>query len=126
MPVVEISMLHGRAVEEIRTICTTVHEALVKHYEIPVEDRFQIVRQCQPHELLFDATFAGGPRSNAFVLIQITAGRERPVEVKRALFAEIATSLQAHADIDPEDVFIMLGNVKTSDLSLAAGRPFGV
>lgn len=126
MPVVEISMLKGRSVEEIALICDTIHRAIVKHYEIPAEDRFQLVRQYESHELRFDRDFAGGPRSDQFILVQITAGRERAVATKQALFEELALSLAQDAGLDPEDVFIMLGNVKMTDLSLAGGRPYGV
>lgn len=126
MPVVEISLLKGRSIEEIALICETIHRAVVKHYEIPEGDRFQLVRQYEPYELRFDRDFAGGPRSDRFVLVQITSGRERPVATKQSLFEEIATSLRQQTGLDPEDVLIMLGNVKMTDLSLAGGRPYGV
>jgi phenylpyruvate tautomerase PptA (4-oxalocrotonate tautomerase family) len=124
VPVVEISMIKGRSPNAIAAISDAVHDALVECYEMPADDRFQIIRQCEPHELIFDRSFMGGPRSAGFVLIQITAGREREVPVKQALFRAIATGLQQGADVDPEEVFIMLANVATSDLWLAGGRPF--
>lgn len=124
MPVVDITMVRGRTPEQIREIADAAHAALVATYEIPVADRFQVIHQCEPYEFFFDELFGGGPRTEEFLLIRVTAGRPRPVDVKRLFFSALVENLQADAGVDPENVLILLDNVEMSDLSLGAGRPF--
>jgi phenylpyruvate tautomerase PptA (4-oxalocrotonate tautomerase family) len=123
MPVVDITLLRGRTPERLTLIADSVHDALVQHFGVPAEDRFQVIHQCEPHELIFDRTFMGGPRSDGFVMIRVIAGKERTVEVKRAFFAAVVGNL-GRADVAPEDVFIMLDSVDITDFSVAGGRPF--
>ena len=124
MPVVDITMVRGRSAEQVRTIADIAHFALADIFEVPVEDRFQVIHQVEPHELIFDEEFGGGPRTSDFILIRVTAGWPRPLEVKRTFYSTLVERLDAQAGLDPENVFIMLDNVELSDLSLGGGRPF--
>ncbi|WP_127817651.1 tautomerase family protein [Microbacterium sp. CPCC 204701] len=124
MPIVDITLIDGRSPEVIRAIADGVHDALVEHFGVPTDDRFQIVHQKQRDELIYDRTFLGGPRSDGFVMVRITVGKERPELIKHALYRAIAHNLDRNAHIDPEDVFIALNTVALSDLSVAGGRPF--
>lgn len=124
MPVVEISMRRGRTNKDIKAIADAAHDALVATYAIPADDRFQFIRQYERHELLYDPNFAGGPRTDDFVFVRVTAGRERPIETKHSFFSALAVALQDAVRLDPEDLMVMLDNVQMSDLSLGGGRPF--
>lgn len=124
MPVVDITVRRGHSPERLRAIADGVHDALVEQFGIPVEDRFQVVHQKEPHEFVYDETFLGGPRTEQFTLIRIVVGKERPVDTKHALYRSITANLARLADIDPENVFIQLDTVALSDLSAAGGRPF--
>lgn len=125
MPIVDITLIEGRrSPEVIRAIADGVHDALVEHFGIPTDDRFQIVHRKQLDELIYDRSFLGGPRSDAFVMVRITVGKERPEPIKYALYRAIADNLARNAHVDPEDVFIALNTVALSDLSVAGGRPF--
>ena len=124
MPIVEVFLLRGRTPEQIQALTEALHDALVDTYDVPRADRFQIVRQCEPYELVFDPDFMGGPRTENFVLVRITAGRPRPPEKKRNLFAAIVANLQSRAGIDPADVLIITDHVGLTDLSLSGGRPY--
>jgi Tautomerase enzyme len=124
MPVIDITMLRGRTPERLRAIADAIHDALVQEFGVPVQDRFQVIRQCERHELIYDRTFMGGPRTDGFVMLRVTAGKERPTAVKQAFFKAVVTNLTARCDVGAEDVFIMLDAVSLTDLSVAAGRPF--
>lgn len=126
MPVVEIFMRRGRPPEVIADITAAVHEALVEAYEVHGDDRFQIVSQHEPHELVFDPHFAGGPRTDDFLLVRVTAGKPRSVETKRKLYVLMVRNLATCAAIEPADVFIIVDNVEMTDLSVSGGRPFDV
>lgn len=125
MPIVDITLIEGRrSPEVIRAIADGVHEALVEHFGIPADDRFQIVHKKHLDELIYDRAFLGGPRSYGFVMVRITVGKERPEPIKHALYKAIADNLARNAHVDPEDVFIALNTAALSDFSVAGGRPY--
>lgn len=124
MPVIDITLLRGRTPERLRVIADAIHDALVAEFGVPVEDRFQVIHQCERHELIYDRTFMGGPRTDGFVMVRVVAGKERPVAVKQAFFKAVVANLGSRADVAAEDVFVMLDTVSLADLSVAGGRPF--
>ena len=124
MPVIDITVRRGRTSEQLRSLADAIHDALVTEFAIPSEDRFQVIHQCEPDELIYDPTYLGGPRTDAFVMVRVLAAAERPVEVKQAFFAAVVANLSQRCGVDPEDVFIVLDHVERSDFSVAGGRPF--
>ncbi|WP_197379310.1 tautomerase family protein [Mycolicibacterium mengxianglii] len=124
MPVTDITLLRGRTPEQLTDIADAVQDALVSEFGIPAEDRFQVIHQCERHELIYDRTFMGGPRTDGFVMIRVVVGKERPLEAKRAFFATVVSNLGKRAGVAAEDVFIMLDSVSVDNLSAAGGRPF--
>jgi hypothetical protein len=124
MPVIDITLLRGRTPEQLRDIADAIHDALVAEFGIPAEDRFQVFHQCERHELIYDRTFMGGPRTDGFVMIRVVAGKERPVAAKQAFFKSAVRNLGSRAGVAAEDVFVMLDTVGLADLSVAGGRPF--
>jgi phenylpyruvate tautomerase PptA (4-oxalocrotonate tautomerase family) len=124
MPVIDITVRRGRTGEQLRSLADAVHDALVTEFAIPPEDRFQVIHQHEADELIYDPTYLGGPRTDAFVMVRVLAAAERPVEVKRAFFAAVVANLSQRCAVDPEDVFVVLDHVAPSDFSFAGGRPF--
>jgi phenylpyruvate tautomerase PptA (4-oxalocrotonate tautomerase family) len=111
MPVIDITLLRGRTPEQLRDIADAIHDALVAEFGIPAEDRFQVIHQCERHELIYDRTFMGGPRTDGFVVIGVVAGKERPVAAKRVFFKSAVGNLGSRAGVAAEDVFVMLDTV---------------
>jgi phenylpyruvate tautomerase PptA (4-oxalocrotonate tautomerase family) len=63
MPLVRISLQKGRTPAQLREIADTIHQALVDTYNVPPDDRFQIIEQREPAEIIYDAHFiAHSPR----------------------------------------------------------------
>lgn len=123
MPVVEIFMRRGRTPAELQLITDTLHDALVEAYEVPRGDRFQIVHQLEPHEFVFDAHFMGS-RSEKFLLVRVTAGRDRSAETKRKLYALVADNLERNGAVARSEVFVIVDNVQPTDFSVSNGHPF--
>src|SRR2546428_6813348 len=86
MPFARISLRKGKSAEYLRALSDSLHEALVEAFEVPEADRFQLIHQHEPEELVFDRHYLGGPRSDDFVLIAITAGRGRPTGPKPGFY----------------------------------------
>lgn len=121
MPLVRISLLRGRTAEQIRAIGEGVHRALVETFAVPPDDRFQVVHQHEPGELIYDANYLGVPRTDGIVVIEITASRWRDAAQKRALYGAVARNLAADPGIRPEDVTVVLSPNERDDWSFGRG-----
>ena len=125
MPLVTITVREGQSPEFLQKVGDAVHAALVAKAPIPEADRFQIFHEVPAANLVADPTFAGShpvERSENVLIIQITLNAGRTDEVKSALYAEIASRLQAEAGVRPDDVFINLVEVMKQNWSMASGR----
>lgn len=122
MPFARISLRRGKSVEYLQALSQGLHDALVESFEVPLEDRFQVIHQHEPGELIFDPGYLGGPRSHDFVLIAITAGRPRSTETKRRFYQNLAQKLKRAPGLDPEDVMVVITSTKAEDWSFGGGR----
>lgn len=122
MPYVRMSLLKGKSPDYLRALSDNVHGALVETFDVPADDRFQVIHQHEPGELIFDPTYLGGPRSDGFVLIAITAGKPRAPEVKKAFYRRAVERLGQSPGIRPEDVMIVINTTSAEDWSFSRGE----
>lgn len=122
MPIVRLSLLKGRTDENLAAISDAIHNALVSDFNMPHDDRFQVISQHDPHEMSFNRTFRGGPRSDGFMLLSILGGPAPTVKSKQAFFKAVVRNLQADAGVQPEDVFVTMQEAEASDFSFGGGR----
>ena len=93
MPFTRISLFRGKSADYLMSISESLHKALVEAFDVPADDRFQVIDQHEPGELIFDRHYLGGPRSDDFVLFAVTAGRPRDTVVKQAFYRRLAALL---------------------------------
>ncbi|MFC3943456.1 tautomerase family protein [Pseudomonas gingeri NCPPB 3146 = LMG 5327] len=122
MPFTRISLHRGKSPEYLKQLSQSVHDALVERFEVLPADRFQVIHQHEVGELIFDPHYLGGPRSQDYVLIAITAGRQRQTSVKQAFYRTLVERLQAAPGLDPEDVMVVITTTASDDWSFAGGR----
>ncbi len=122
MPMARISLLKGKSTEYFRAISDSVHQALVDAFETPTDDRFQIIHQHEPEELVFDRHYMGGPRSDDFVLICITAGKLRSTATKQDFYKRLVQLLAKDPGMRPEDVMIVINTTQLDEWSFSAGN----
>ena len=121
MPLVRIGMVEGKTAEYRRAVCDAIHRALVDAIKIPPQDRFQLLGEHRPEELIYDDSYLGISRSPDVLLIQITLSTGRSVEMKKALFARIAELLAKSPGVRKEDVFVSLIEVAKENWSFGNG-----
>ena len=121
MPLVRICMREGKSAQYRKAIAEEVHAALVAAANVPAQDRFQILSEHAPGDLIYDASYLGIRRSDDIVMIQITLNA-RAQPVKLALYKEIAERLARNPGIRPEDVLISLIGVAPEDWSFGEGK----
>lgn len=121
MPLVRIALLKGKSPAYIRAIADGVHQALGETYGIPPDDRFQLIHQYEPGELIFDPDYLGVHRTDDLVIIHITASNWRDTETKKAFYKRTADLLAAAPGLRPEDVMIAMGPNDRDDWSFGNG-----
>ncbi len=121
MPLVRITLRKGRTPEFLRDLSNSVHDALVSKANVPADDKFHIIEEVDADRLIAHPTYGGVERSEGLVVIQITLNAGRTVEIKRALYADIARRLQESVDVRPDDVLVSLVEVTKENWSFGKG-----
>ena len=52
MPLVRIDVIRGRDPEQLRTLLDTIHDATVAAFDVPETDRYQILTQHGPGDIV--------------------------------------------------------------------------
>jgi 4-oxalocrotonate tautomerase len=121
MPLVRISFREGKSAEYRQAVADEVHHALVEAANVPEQDRFQLLTDHAPEELIYDPGYLGVKRTDDIVMIQITLN-QRPQQVKLAIYKTIAAKLAKRPGVRPEDVLISLVGVTPEDWSFGEGK----
>lgn len=121
MPLSRISLLEGQGSAYLQAVSNSLHRALVECFDVPLADRFQIFQQLRPEEFVFDRHYMGGPRSEDFVLIAITAGRPRDTRTKRAFYERLVELLEIEPGIRPQDVMVVINTTASDEWSFGNG-----
>jgi len=121
MPLVRISFREGKSAQYRRAVADEVHGALVEVASVPELDRFQVLTEHAPADMIYDATYLGVKRGDDIVMIQITLN-QRPQHVKVAIYKAIAARLAKNPGMRPEDVLISLVSVAPEDWSFGDGK----
>ena len=120
MPLVRIELRKGKDATYREEISRIVHEAVVS-VGVPKDDRFQLISEHEPPNLVFDPTYLGIRRTEDLVMIQITWNEGRTLEQKKALYKAIADGLGGRLGLRREDVFVSLVEVKKENWSFGNG-----
>jgi 4-oxalocrotonate tautomerase len=121
MPLVRIAFRAGKSAQYRQTVADEVHRALVEAASVPELDRFQILTEHAPGDLIYDPTYLGIKRTDDIVMIQVTLN-QRTQQVKVALYKAIAARLAKNPGMRPEDVLISLVPVSPEDWSFGDGK----
>ncbi len=121
MPLVRISIHKGRPAEFRRKLGDAIHRALVETIDVPQLDRFQILTEHEPGDLVYDPGYLGIARTNDIVIVQITLSAGRALGQKRKLFRRIADNLAA-LGLRREDAWINLVEVPKENWSFGLGE----
>jgi phenylpyruvate tautomerase PptA (4-oxalocrotonate tautomerase family) len=122
MPLVKIYLRKGKSPEYLRSVSDAVHQALVTTANVPPDDRFHIIEQLDADRLIAHPSYGGVNRSDDLLIVEITLNVGRTVEVKKRLYAAIASHLGAAADVRPDDIVVSLIEVAKENWSFGGGK----
>jgi 4-oxalocrotonate tautomerase len=120
MPLVRITLRQGKSPEQLRGLSAAVHQALVTTANVPPDDLFHVIDEVPATHLFADPSYVGMQRSEGVVFVEITLNAGRTVEVKRALYADIAARLE-RIGVRPDDVLVSLIEVTKENWSFGRG-----
>lgn len=122
MPLVHIHLRAGKTPEYLKDVSNAVHDALVATANVPQDDRFQIIHQHEPEAMIAHPSYGGVSRSQDLIIIEITLNTGRTVEIKKALYAAIASNLGKAVDVRADDVMVSLTEVTKENWSFGGGK----
>lgn len=122
MPFVRIDLPRGKSLEYRRSLGDVVYEAMIQTINVPANDRFQVITEHPPEELVIDRSYLGIERSADCVLIQVFLNEGRTTELKKAFYRAIAEGLHQRLGLRTQDVFITLVEVKKENWSFGNGE----
>jgi phenylpyruvate tautomerase PptA (4-oxalocrotonate tautomerase family) len=124
MPFARIDLLKGKTPEYRATVADIVYQGIVDVLKAPDGDRFIVINEQAPENLIYDKTFLGFDRSPDFMLIQVTSTVGNNIDSKLAFFRYIADELKSKLSVRPDDIMINMVFVDRSDWSFGNGEPW--
>ena len=124
MPFARIDLAKGKTSEYRATLADVVYQGIVDVLKAPDGDRFVVIGEHSPDNLIYDPHFLGWDRSPDFILIQVTSTVGNNKESKLAFFRYIADELKRKLSVRPDDAMINMVFVDRSDWSFGNGEPW--
>jgi phenylpyruvate tautomerase PptA (4-oxalocrotonate tautomerase family) len=121
MPLVRIEVREGKPATWREAIGEATHRALVEALNVPGTDRFQVITEHRPGDLVYDPSYLDIARTDDFVAIQVTLNAGRTVEMKKAFYARLAALLAEAPGLRPEDLLVSLVEVPKENWSFGNG-----
>jgi 4-oxalocrotonate tautomerase len=122
MPLVRISLRQGTSPAYRQALSEGVHRAMIESLAIPPDDRFQVITECAPENLIYDTSYLGVQRTDHVVFVQITMSTGRKPQQKRKLFRRMAEILAVSPGLRPQDLLVNLVEVSWENWSFGNGE----
>ncbi len=71
MPLLTFDLIEGRTEQEIRTLLDAAHRAVLRAFEVPERDRYQIVHENKAHHMVIEDTGLGLTRTRDQVVVRV-------------------------------------------------------
>jgi phenylpyruvate tautomerase PptA (4-oxalocrotonate tautomerase family) len=122
MPLVRIDVVEGRRTpEQLRRLADTVQDVMHDVFAAPPRDRYQVLTEHRPGQLICEDTGLGLERTDDLVVLQVFQ-QGRSEEQKRALYAGLARQLEEATGLAPSDLIVSVMGNSREDWSFGMGR----
>ncbi|MCD1161047.1 tautomerase family protein [Peribacillus frigoritolerans] len=121
MPLIRFDLIEGRDNKSLRNLLDAAHRAVVKAFDVPEKDRYQIVHQHPAHELIIEDTGLGFERSNNLVVISVTS-KQRSEDQKQNFYKVLVQELGENCGIEPNDIMVSIVTNGDADWSFGLGE----
>jgi 4-oxalocrotonate tautomerase len=121
VPFVRIDLAQGKPADYRKMVGEIVYQAMRDTFDVPEDDKFQVITEHAPGELNLAESYLGNHYSGDVMLIQITMSFGRSVEKKQAFYKRIVDDLNAKLNVRRDDVVINLVEVAKENWSFGGG-----
>lgn len=121
MPLLRFDLIEGRSDAELKALLDAAHRAMLRAFEVPERDRYQIVTEHKPSRLIVEDTGLDIPRTQNVVFLQVTS-RPRGRAPKEAFYRLLVGELEKSCGIAPSDVVVSFVENTDEDWSFGHGR----
>jgi 4-oxalocrotonate tautomerase len=122
VPLARIDLPSGKDAAYRGAIGDTVYRAMISVLNVPKDDRFQVIVEHGPSELVIDSDYLGIHRTADAIIIQITLNEGRTTEMKKKFYKAVVDGLHEQVGMRREDVVINLVEVKKENWSFGNGE----
>jgi phenylpyruvate tautomerase PptA (4-oxalocrotonate tautomerase family) len=122
VPLVRIDVVEGRRTpEQLRLLADTVQEVVLEVFAAPPRDRYQVLTEHRPGQLICEDTGLGLDRTEDLVVLQ-GFRQWHSEEQERALYAGLAQGLEKATGLAPSDLVVSVVTNTREDWSFGLGR----
>ncbi|MBT2663955.1 tautomerase family protein [Bacillus sp. ISL-4] len=121
MPLIRFDLIEGRDKDSLKNLLDAAHRAVVKAFDVPEKDRYQIVHQHPAHELIIEDTGLGFERSKNLVVISVTS-KQRREDQKQNFYKVLVQELGENCGIEPNDIMVSIVTNGDADWSFGLGE----
>jgi 4-oxalocrotonate tautomerase len=121
MPLVRIDLPANTSAQDMAAVSTSVHQAMVDTFNVPMDDRFQAITRRAAGELICTPEFLDVKHTGQVVFVQITCSPGRTLDAKKALYHQIVTRIAAQTPFLANDVVINLVETARENWSFGNG-----
>jgi len=109
MPFVRVDYMKGQyKKQELSDVSKVIQSMLMKNFDIPAKDYFQIFQSHEDFEFYYDPNYFDISRTDKLLYIYITCAPGRSQAKKLRLYKELSSALSAKCNIASENIFILL------------------
>ncbi|WP_024527603.1 tautomerase family protein [Serratia fonticola] len=124
MPFSRITLRQGYSETQLQKISDILHQSLTEEFDVPPDDRFQVIETLPASQRIFDRHYQSNERSDNFVLVQIIAGKPRTAGQKQSFYHVLSERLNRGLNIHPDDVMVIIQYNNAADWSFSNGRMY--
>lgn len=124
MPLTRITVREGMSDARLQQLSALYHQTLVEVFDVPPEDKFQILEALPAKALVYHPHYQTGRRDGDFILFQILAGKPRSTAVKQRLYERLAERLHADLGIHPDNLMVVIQQNGSEEWSFGRGLMF--
>jgi len=122
MPFIRVSYMEEQYdTRLLEQISKTIMCALIKHFNVPEDDYFQVFHAHRAGEFFYSKNYLNVERSDGLLYIHITLKSGRTEQQKTSFYAMLAEELSNTVSIRKEDVFVVLVDNEFDDWSFGNG-----
>ncbi|WEF26631.1 tautomerase family protein [Klebsiella aerogenes] len=120
MPLLTFDLIEGRTEEEVRTLLDAAHRAVLHAFNVPTRDRYQIVHENKPYQMVIEDTGLGLTRSRNMVVVRVFTS-PRSEQQKQLFYATLLAELRTHCGLSGDDLMVSIISNEKGDWSFGHG-----